>query len=202
MNGESDLIRRAQAGDVESFCSLARTHQRRIFSLALHYCRHRQDAEDLSQEVWLKAFAKVKDFRYESSFYTWLRQITINCFLNHQRTASVEEFGQKTNIRLVSFDSINVADRHLRSPDQENELNNNLLVQKVFRALSQLSARQRLIFLLKHCEGMTYVEIADALGCSTGSVKKSLFRSVEKLREHLDVQVRSYDYIACAAGEY
>ncbi len=202
MSGEGDLIKRAQAGDVEAFCALARTHQQRIYSLALHYCRHPQDAEDLSQEVWLKAFEKVKAFRHESSFYTWLRQITINCFLNHQRFPTIEEFGQKTNIRLVSFDSVTVAEIRCCSSDQENELNNNLLVEKVMRALSQLSARQRLVFLLKHSEGMTCAEIADSLGCSTGAVKKSLFRSVEKLREHLDVNIGSFDYLACAAGEY
>ncbi len=139
MSDEGDLIRRAQAGDVEAFCSLAKAHERRIYSLALHYCRHTQDAEDLSQEVWLKAFARVKEFRYESSFYTWLRQITINCFLNHQRKPTVEEFGQKTSIRLVSIDSVTVADTRRCTSNQENDLHNNLLVEKVMRALSQLS---------------------------------------------------------------
>jgi RNA polymerase sigma-70 factor, ECF subfamily len=202
VSGESELIRLAQAGDVEAFCQLAKQHQRRIYLLALHYCRHQQDAEDLSQEVWLKAFAALKSFRSESSFYTWLRRITIHCFLNHQRMPTVEEFGQKTNIRLVSLDSVTQADERCCSSNQETALNNNLLLHKVKLALSQLSPQQRLVFLLKHSEGMTYVEIADELGCSAGTVKKSLFRAVEKLREHLDTSVDSYDYIACAAGEY
>jgi len=85
VQSESDLIQRARAGDAEAFCTLARAYERRLFVLALHYCRDRHDAEDLSQEVWLKAFRALKSFRGESSFYTWLRQITINTFLNHRR---------------------------------------------------------------------------------------------------------------------
>ena len=85
MQSESDLVRHAQAGDTEAFCTLARAYERRLFVLALHYCRDCHDAEDLSQEVWLKAFRALKSFRGESSFYTWLRHIMINTFLNHRR---------------------------------------------------------------------------------------------------------------------
>lgn len=201
MSSEGDLVRQAQAGDTDAFCLLARAHERRIYSLALHYCRHPQDAEDLSQEVWLKAFAAIRTFRNESSFYTWLRSITIHCFLNHQRSRTVEEYGETTSIRLVSIDSVTIADRRYAIPNQESAFNNNVMVDKVMQALSELSAQQRLAFLLKHCEGMTYSEIADALGCSTGAVKKSLFRAVAKLREHLDVKLEAYDYVACVAAK-
>src|ERR687894_1236197 len=82
---DSDLIRRAQAEDLDAFCRLAERYARRIHLLALHYCRNAQDAEDLSQEVWLKAYQALRTFRFDSSFYTWLRRITINAFLNHRR---------------------------------------------------------------------------------------------------------------------
>src|SRR4026209_1368099 len=82
---ENELVRRAQAGDTESFCRLAQAYERRIYSLAFHYCSDRQDAEDLSQEVWLRAYSALARFRYVSSFYTWLLKITINCFINHRR---------------------------------------------------------------------------------------------------------------------
>ena len=82
-DNENDLIRRAQADDANAFCSLAERYARRIYLLALHYCRNAQDAEDLSQEVWLKAYQALAGFRSDSSFYTWLRRITINAFLNH-----------------------------------------------------------------------------------------------------------------------
>ena len=67
-NSETDLIRRAQAKDTDAFCVLAGFHSRRIYLLAFHYCRNAQDAEDLSQEVWLKAFQAIGTFRSDSSF--------------------------------------------------------------------------------------------------------------------------------------
>ena len=84
-DSEADLIRRAQSNNTDAFCLLAEQYTRRIYLLAYHYCRDAQDAEDLSQEVWLKAFQALNSFRFESSFYTWLRRITINTFLNRQR---------------------------------------------------------------------------------------------------------------------
>jgi len=84
-NIEDELIQRAKSADPEAFCLLAKGYERRIYLLAFHYCHNPQDAEDLSQEVWLKAYQALGTFRGESSFYTWLRKITINCFLNHQR---------------------------------------------------------------------------------------------------------------------
>ena len=82
MTSETELIRLAQSGDSDAFCRLARRYERRIYSLALYYCRSTHDAEDLSQEAWLKAYRNIQSFRGEASFYTWLRQITINAFLN------------------------------------------------------------------------------------------------------------------------
>src|ERR687894_717390 len=91
---DDDLIKRAQAEDLDAFCRLAERYARRIHLLALHYCRNAQDAEDLSQEVWLKAYQALASFRSDSSFYTWLRRITINAFLNHQRSRSFRYQGQ------------------------------------------------------------------------------------------------------------
>ena len=102
-DNEPDLIRRAQADDANAFCSLAERYARRIYLLAFHYCRNAQDAEDLSQEVWLKAYQALAGFRSDSSFYTWLRRITINAFLNHQRAGSFRHQGQTTIVELLSI---------------------------------------------------------------------------------------------------
>ena len=91
---DPDLIKRAQAHDLEAFCLLAERYARRIYLLAFHYCRNTQDAEDLSQEVWLKAYQALGGFRSDASFYTWLRRITINSFLNHQRASTFRRQGQ------------------------------------------------------------------------------------------------------------
>src|SRR5205085_1381100 len=196
---ELELIRRARAGDQEAFCSLAKAYERRVYLLALYYTRNGADAEDMAQELWLKAFRAMKDFRGESSFYTWLRQIMINSFLNHRRGAATAKVSS-----IESADQFFASTKGLRSFDLEENVHRKILVEKVFCALEDLTPQQRLIFLLKHHEGMTYEEIARSLGCSAGAVKKSLFRTVLKLREHLGVdegRAESNDFIPCAAGE-
>ena len=190
-NSEDELIRRAQSADMDAFCLLAQKFERRIYSLALHYCHNHQDAEDLAQEVWLKSYQALNTFKGESSFYTWLRKITINCFLNHQRARSFRWRGETTPIQLVDFDSIKAIACLAQAADSEKALVNRIMVEKVMQALSELTSQQRLIFLLKHHEEMTYEEIAKAVGCSTGTAKKSMFRAVIKLREHLNIDIRT-----------
>jgi len=190
-NIEDELIKRAQSADPEAFCLLAKGYERRIYLLAFHYCHNPQDAEDLSQEVWLKAYQALGTFRGESTFYTWLRKITINCFLNHQRASRYSWRGEKTDVQLLAVDSIETDERIASTSTSETTLHNRILAERVMRALSELTPPQRLIFLLKHHEGMTYEEIATAVGCSTGTAKKSVSRAVRKLREHLDIEVQS-----------
>jgi RNA polymerase sigma-70 factor (ECF subfamily) len=190
-NIEDELIKRAQSADTEAFCLLAKGYERRIYLLAFHYCHNPQDAEDLSQEVWLKAYQALGSFRGESTFYTWLRKITINCFLNHQRAGRYSWRGQKTDVQLLAVDSIESDERIASSSNSETTLHNRILAERVMQALSELTPPQRLIFLLKHHEGMTYEEIAKAVGCSTGTAKKSVSRAVRKLREHLDIEIRT-----------
>lgn len=197
MSSETELIRQAQGGNTEAFCLLAQAYERRIYSLAFHYSRERQDAEDLSQEVWLKAYAALSTFRFDSSFYTWLRKITINCFLNHRRTKSFRWQGQTAETSIEEYaikDDAGSAARGL-----ESTLQNHLVVEKVMRVLADVTPQQRLIFLLKHQEGMTYEEISKELGCSLGTVKKSVSRTVGKLREKLGVTEEPENYISCAA---
>ncbi|HEX8491958.1 MAG TPA: sigma-70 family RNA polymerase sigma factor [Pyrinomonadaceae bacterium] len=201
---EEDLINRAQAGDHEAFCLLAESYQRRVYVLALHYCRDSSDAEDLSQEVWLKAFRALGQFRGESSFYTWLRHIIINSFLNHRRAAARRR--TDASAAAVSFEALDetneLAQRTTgRVRDAEGDIHAKILLERVLQALGELTPQQRLIFLLKHREGMTYEEIAQAFGCSTGTIKKALFRAVVKLRQRLGVEATAAEYEPCAAGE-
>ena len=196
---EAQLIKRAQAPDAEAFCELAGRYERRIYSLALHYCHDPQDAEDLSQEVWLKAYQAIGTFRQESGFYTWIRKITINCFLNRQRSSF---FRWRKLTAPLTGDHLDSAKPALQVPSVEASLNNRILFAKVMRALAQLTPRQRLIFLLKHHEGMTYEEIAAALGCSTGTAKKAVARALTKLREELNVELPPGECVPCAAGQY
>ena len=201
MSSEDQLIRQAQAGETDAFCALARAYERRIYSLALHYCREHQDAEDLSQEVWLKAYAALSTFRFESGFYTWLRKIMINCFLNHRRGKSFSWRGQQSDSTTIE-DHSSANDGMSGAATMETTLQNRLMVEKVMQVLSDVTPKQRLIFLLKHQEGMTYEEISREIGCSTGAVKKSVSRTVTRLRQQLGVSDESENYISCAAGGY
>ena len=196
---EANLIKRAQSADTEAFCELAGRYERRIYSLALHYSHDPQDAEDLSQEVWLKAYQAIGQFRHKSTFYTWIRRITINCFLNRQRTTFFRWRGMTGQLNEVHEHKQRPA---ILLPNVESTLNNRILFANVMRALAQLTPRQRLIFLLKHHEGMTYEEIAAAVGCSTGTAKKAVARTLVKLREELNVEVQASECVPCAAGEY
>jgi RNA polymerase sigma-70 factor (ECF subfamily) len=178
-DSETDLIRRAQAHDTDAFCLLAQTHLRRIYLLAFHYCHNAQDAEDLSQEVWLKAYQALSTFRFDSSFYTWLRRITINTFLNHQRSNS-SRHGQSITVEPDGLELVSAV-------ASEESVYNKVLFETVLSALAELTPPQRLIFLLRHYEGMSYDEIATAMSCSTGTAKKSVWRALGKLRAKLNV---------------
>lgn len=200
---DSDLVRRAQAEDVDAFCLLAERYARRIYLLASHYCRNAQDAEDLSQEVWLKAYQALGSFRFDSSFYTWLRRITINTFLNHRRTSFFRRRGQTTAVQLVQIDSDApemLLASHSSSPEN---IYNKLLFENVVSALSELTPSQRLSFLLRHYEGMSYDEIASAMNCSPGTVKKGVWRAVGKLRARLSPETEEEpDTLTNLAEEY
>jgi RNA polymerase sigma-70 factor (ECF subfamily) len=187
LTSETELIALARAGDREAFCRLAALHGRRVHTLALHFCRDAADAEDLSQEVWLRAFRSLDTFRAESSFYTWLRRIAVNTFLNQRRAARsrIDDAAHRPQDGDASAET--------SATGTESALNEHLLAGRVRDALSELSPQQRLVFLLKHDEGMTCEEIARTLSCSTGTVKKSLARSVAKLRARLCAETATTD---------
>ena len=198
--GDTDLIKRAQAADIDAFCRLAERYARRIYLLASHYCRNAQDAEDLSQEVWLKAYQALGSFRFDSSFYTWLRRITINAFLNHRRSSFFRRNGQTTAIQLVQIDSEMSFEAGSSSPEN---IYNKLLFENVVSALAELTPSQRLSFLLRHYEGMSYDEIANAMNCSTGTVKKGVSRAIGKLRARLSPDAEEEpETLTSLANEY
>ena len=197
--GDTDLIKRAQAADIDAFCRLAECYARRIYLLASHYCRNAQDAEDLSQEVWLKAYQALGSFRFDASFYTWLRRITINAFLNHRRSSFFRRNGQTTAVQLVQIDSETSFEAQSSSPEN---LYNKLLFENVVSALAELTPSQRLSFLLRHYEGMSYEEIANAMNCSTGTVKKGVSRAIGKLRAKLSPDTETAETLTSLANEY
>lgn len=199
---DADLIKRAQAQDLDAFCALAERYARRIHLLASHYCQNTQDAEDLSQEVWLKAYQAVQTFRFDSSFYTWLRRITINTFLNHRRSNFFRWRGQSTVVQLLSIDLDDSGELVGSSSASPENIYNKLLFENVVNALAELTPSQRLAFLLRHYEGMSYDEIANAMNCSTGTAKKGVWRAIAKLRARLSPDSTEPEPLIDLASEY
>jgi RNA polymerase sigma-70 factor (ECF subfamily) len=181
---EADLIARAQRGDVEAFCELAASHQRSLYVLALKYSGNHHDAEDLTQDVMLNAYRAIHQFKGMSSFRTWLSRIMVNSFLNQKRKSDpLASSSQRQDTSEEEFESSvyvwSSAPRHA-----ERSVHNGLVMKQVLELLGSVPERQRLMFLMKHQEGMTCEEIAGTMGTSVGTVKKTLFRVVDRLRQH------------------
>jgi len=201
-DSDTELIKRAQAQDLDAFCLLAERYARRIHLLASHYCQNTQDAEDLSQEVWLKAYQAVQTFRFDSSFYTWLRRITINTFLNHRRSNFFRWRGNSTVVQLLQIDADDSGELVGSSAASPENIYNKLLFENVVKALAELTPSQRLAFLLRHYEGMSYDEIANAMNCSTGTAKKGVWRAITKLRARLSPDPTTPEPLIDLASEY
>jgi len=167
---KNDLISRAQNGDVDAFCLLVSDHQRVMYALALRYCCNHHDAEDLVQEVFLSAYRAIRGFRGESTFHTWLRRIMVNAFLSHKRRKELPAMDVTEGAGFPAAGADRIAF-------------NNVVVQQILQRLDEIPARQKLMFIMKHQEGLTCEEIADNFGTSVGTVKKTLFRVVDRLRK-------------------
>lgn len=183
---EGELIGRAQRGDAEAFCELAAHHHRSLYVLALKYSGNHHDAEDLLQDVMLNAYRAIGQFKGMSSFRTWLARIMMNSFLNQKRKSDPLAPAAKRQDPIEddfepAFYSKNTG------RNSERSVHNGLVMQQILELLGSVPERQRLMFLMKHQEGMTCEEIADTMGTSTGTVKKTLFRVVDRLRQHFAV---------------
>jgi len=170
---ESELIARAQKGDAEAFCQLAACHQRNLYVLALKYSGNHHDAEDLTQDAMLNAYRAIHQFKGMSSFRTWLSRIMVNSFLNQKRKS--DPLANQQREETIPM---------LPSGNSERTANNGLVMQQILGLLQSVPERQRIMFLMKHQEGMTCEEIAEIMGTSVGTVKKTLFRVVDRLRQH------------------
>ena len=171
------LIHEAQSGSIEAFHELVSIHDERVMTLALQLTRDQRDAEDLYQEVFMKAFRSIKSFRLESEFFTWLYRITVNSFYNLQRKASKMKMQESLN--PDQDPSHDIPDSSIPKQDQKE------IHEAVSTALNTLPTQQKTVFVMKHFEGLKVKEIANIMDISDGTVKRYLFRALEKLRPML-----------------
>jgi RNA polymerase sigma-70 factor (ECF subfamily) len=186
------LIERAQAGDRAAFEALVQRYDRQVLRLALNVLGSAEDARDVYQEAFLKIYRNLHRFRFECAFYTWVYRIVTNVCLDHLRRRHSHPEEQPPVLRAVSSEERRDADFFDRQPgtgaqsDPERQVLGQEIGRQVEAALQVLSPRERMVFEMRHYQGMKLRAIGDALGTSEETVKNSLFRATRKLRTQLE----------------
>ncbi len=184
---EMDLIREAQAGSRAAFDALVRQYEHQVLRLALHLTGSEQDAEDIYQEAFLKAYRYIGNFRFECSFYTWIYRIVTNLCLDQLRRRKtrredhavvVDRTGDEIDVLASVSDN-----RSFSNPARE--LDRKLLGAKIQAALGKLTPRERMVFELKHYQGLRLRTIGEMLNTTEETAKNTLFRATKKLRAQL-----------------
>ncbi len=180
---ELDLVRRCQAGDTEAFDELVTRYRTRVFSMIYNMVHSEQDAWDLAQDSFLKAWKSIKRFRGRSSFYTWIYRIVMNVTIDWLRKKHVKGAGAEFD-DAIELREIDPASRTVPITEAlpYETMERNEIRGRIEQAIAQLSAEQRAVILMKEIEGMQYHEIAEALGCSIGTVMSRLFYARKKLQ--------------------
>ncbi len=175
---EEELVRRAQGGDEQAFMALVQRHQAAIFRLAVALLRHREDAEDATQDVFVHAFRRLKTLQDARAFPFWLRKLAVRICLRYRRRRAVEqEF-----VEPLSGESEILFRTDI---DPEVELERAELRALVRRVVAELPEPFQIVVLLYHMDGLSYDEIAQVLGIPIGTVRSRLARAREMLREKL-----------------
>ena len=187
---EGDLIRTAQRGDRDAFEELVRRYDQDVLRLALQITRRPEDAHDLYQEAFLKVYRNLDRFRFECSFYTWLYRVVTNVCLDHlRRRSSRPEDQAPESPNQTSPSDEDFFDRQAHPAPHSNPertLMGRELGHRIALAMERLSARERLVFELKHFQGLRLRVIGEMLGTTEETVKNSLFRATRKLRSNLE----------------
>jgi len=184
---ETELIREAQAGSRAAFDALVRQYEHQVLRLALHLTGSEHDAEDIYQDAFLKAFRYIGNFRFECSFYTWIYRIVTNLCLDQLRRRKtrredhevvVDRTGEEIDVLASVSDN-----RSFSNPARE--LDRKVLGEKIQSALGKLTPRERMVFELKHYQGLRLRTIGEMLNTTEETAKNTLFRATKKLRLQL-----------------
>ncbi len=180
---DRDLVDRVLDGDQASYGLLVQRYQSKIFAVAYGVLRHREDAREVSQEAFIKAYRNLPSFRRDSSFYTWIYRITVNLAIDFQRRAHRKRETTFEDVKLSPDDVHATGPRILGSPAQQ--LEEKQLGDTIQGAIEQLPADQRTAIILREIQGLSYKEIAETMGCAEGTVMSRLFYARKKLQELL-----------------
>ena len=191
---ELTVIRRVQHGDTEAFELLVAAYEKTVYNVALQMTGSREDAQDLTQDAFLKAYSSLDSFRGDSKFSSWLYRIVSNLCLDFKRRQ-----GRRPSASLTVEDDegetlqLDIADE---SQSPETLLERKLTREAVQRGLRELPDEQRQILLLREIQGMSYEEIGETMHLEAGTVKSRIFRARKKLCAFLLKDGNIPDFIA------
>ena len=188
---EASLVAQARAGNMASVEKLILKYQDRVYNTILKICGNEADAAELAQDAFVRAIQGLKDFKGQSSFYTWLFRIAVNLTLNFCKKNSKvsfqslqEETDEETNRQLKDY----LIDKNIQEP---SELASKKEVQSlILKALEKLDPQQRAVVVLRDIEQMSYNEIAETLDMEIGTVKSRIARGRKNLREILEAAIQ------------
>jgi RNA polymerase sigma-70 factor (ECF subfamily) len=180
---EAALIRAAQGGDQDAFEQLVRAYDQSVLRLAMNLLRSPEDAQDVYQEAFLRVFRNLNNFRFDCSFHTWLYRIVTNLCLDQLRKRKV----RREDSSLVATpegvrDRLDSVSEERVDGDPQRRLLSGELRQKVKEVLGGLTPRERVVFELRHYQGLRLRKIGEMLGTTEEAAKNCLFRATQKMR--------------------
>jgi RNA polymerase sigma-70 factor (ECF subfamily) len=183
---ELDLVKQCQAGNTEAFDQLVSRYRTRVFGMIYNMVHNEQDAWDLAQDSFVKAWKSIARFRGQSSFYTWIYRIVMNVTIDWLRKKQVKGAGAEFD-DAIQLKEIDPASRTVPKADAlpHERMEQAEIRARIDQAIAQLSPEHRAVILMKETEDMQYHEIAEALGCSIGTVMSRLFYARKKLQNLL-----------------
>jgi RNA polymerase sigma-70 factor (ECF subfamily) len=203
LNTDIHLVKRANSGERNAFNEIVETNKKKVFYLAYDLTGSTEDAEELSQEVFLKAYKSLKKFKGEASLSSWLYRITLNAFLDRKRKLSFRFEREKKQLDEydgpVSHINENGAPLSInRKPEEYTE--SQQIQAHVDAALEHLTPKEKAVFVMRHYQGMPGKKVGELLSISEGTVKSLLFRAIKKLQQklaHLNTTERSAEKEVC-----
>lgn len=184
MTEERELVQRVKNGDQNAFRELVERYKQQTYYLALDLTGNHHDAEDISQEVFMKAYRGISKFRSGAKLGTWLHRITVNAYIDSKRKKSLKMADTFESDERNGLNPMNVAaDGQTSNP--EAAVDSADVGEHISRALVHLSEHERAVFVLRHYHDMPLKEISRSLDIAEGTVKSHLFRSIRKLRDRL-----------------
>jgi RNA polymerase sigma-70 factor (ECF subfamily) len=191
MEADADLevIRRVQAGDVAAFDALVRKYRERVYGVIYNLTSNREDASDLTQEAFIKAFQSINRFQGQSAFFTWLYKIAVNNTLTHLRKNKLRRFFSLNTVQPDAAGTEIVENlMHGNSASREAYLRE--LQEKLNEAMQKLSIKHRTVITLFEIDGLNHTEIAEIMGCSEGTVRSRLHYAKQFLQNELSSYLR------------